>query len=144
MDAKEELKNILLWEAKIDGKLEQIKRLEAQAMKVTSAMGGESVSRTRDNDPHGRYMVQRERLEKAIVALQMENERRKRFFARIIDDLRNPMHIRVLYGLYFNGKKPATIAEEIKYCYRQVLNFRDDALAEVQKIVENQNVSFIS
>lgn len=144
MNAKEELKNILIWEAKIDCKLEQIKRLEAQAMKVTSAMGGESVSRTRDNDPHGRYMVQKERLEKEIVALQMENERRKRFFARIIDNLRNHMHIKVLYGIYYNGKKAETIAGENNYSYRHIFNIRDDGVAEVQKIVEKQNVSFIS
>lgn len=144
MNAKEELENILIWEVKIEGKAEQIKRLEALAMKTTPTLSGETVSRTRDNDPHGRYMVRKERLEKEVIALQRENEHRKIFFARIIDKLRNPMHIKVLYGLFYNKKKPAAIAQETNYSYRHILNLRDDAVAEVQKIVGKQDISFIS
>lgn len=144
MNAKEELENILIWEAKIEGKAEQIKRLEAMAMKTTSAMGGEVVSRTRDNDPHGRYMVKKEKLEKEVVALQAENEHRKDVLSHMIDNLRNPVHIRVLYGLFFNKKSMSCIAEEINYSYRHVINLRDDGIAEVQKIIDARKIALIS
>lgn len=144
MNAKEELENIAIWEAKIETKGEQVQRLEALAMKTTSTLSGEAVSRTRDNDPHGRYMAKKEKLESAISALQEENERRKDFLSGIIDTLRNPLHIKVLYGLFYNKKKPTAIAQETNYSYRHVLNLRDDAVAEVQKIIDERNISCIS
>ena len=144
MNAKEELKNILIWEAKIEGKAEQIKRLESLAMKTTSAMGGEAVSRTRDNDPHGRYMVKKEKLEREVAKLQAENERRKDVLSHMIDNLRNPVHIRVLYGLFYNKKSLTKIAGEIDYSYRHVINLRDDGIAEVQKIIDARKISLIS
>ena len=144
MNAKEELRNILIWEAKIEGKAEQIKRLEALAMKTTSALGGEAVSRTRDNDPHGRYVAKKEKLEAAISALQEENERRKDFLSGIIDELRNPLHIKILYGLFFNKKTQTQMATETNYSYRHIINLRDAGIAEVQKIIDARNISSIS
>lgn len=144
MNAKEELENISIWEAKIEGKGEQIQRLEAMAMKTTSALGGEAVSRTRDNDPHGRYMAKKEKLEKDIAALQDENEKRKDLLSGIIDDLRNPAQIRVLYGLYFNKKTVAHLAQKMNYSDRNIYNIRDDGVAEVQKVFDSMNISQIS
>ena len=144
MNAKEELENISIWEAKIEGKAEQIQRLEAMAMKTTSALGGEAVSRTRDNDPHGRYMAKKEKLEKDIVALQDENEKRKELLSGIIDKLRNPAHIRVLYGLYFNKKTTVQLAEQLNYSQRNIFNIRDAGISEIQKVLDGINLTSIS
>ena len=141
MNAKEELENISIWEAKIEGKAEQIERLEALAMKTTSFLGGEAVSRTRDNDPHGRYVAKKEKYEADISALQEENEKRKDLLSGIIDDLRNPAQIRVLYGLYFNKKTVAHLAKKMNYSDRQIYNIRDDGVAEVQKVLDIMDFS---
>lgn len=144
MNAKEELENILIWEAKIEGKAEQIKCLEVLASRTTSTMSGEAVSRTRDNDPHGRYIVKKEELVEEIAKLQDENERRKDRLSGIIDTLRNPQHIRVLYGLYFNKKTQAQLARELNYSDRHIGNLRYDGISEVQKIMDKRNISVIS
>lgn len=136
LKAQEELEQILLDEAKIEGKNEQLVRLESMAMKMTAAMDGEVVSRSRSNDPMGRYLKQKEKLEKEIAQLQEENERRKEFLTGIIDNLKNKTFIRILYGLYFNGKSAEAIAQELGYCTRNIYFLRDNALATVQKIVD--------
>ena len=137
MKAQEELEQILIDEAIIESKNEQLERLESSAMRVTAAMDGEIVSRTRNNDPLGTYKVQKEKLEKEIERLQAQNDRRKDFLSSIIDSLRKPAYIKILYGLFFNGKDLTEVSDAIGYSYRHTQDLRDDAINTVQKIMDN-------
>ena len=136
MNALEELEQILLDEAKIEGKNEQLVRLESLAMRMTAAMDGEIVSRTRNNDPLGTYKVQKEKLEIEIARIQDRNERRKEFLSGIIDSLRKPAYIKILYGVFFNGKDLTEVADAIGYSYRHTQDLRNLAIQCVQKIVD--------
>lgn len=136
MKALDELEQILLDEAAIEGKSEQLVRLESLAMRMTATMEAEIVSRTRNNDPLGTYKVQKEKLEKEIAHLQEKNERRKEFLSSIIDKLRKPAYIKILYGLFFNGKELTEVSDTIGYSYRHTQDLRDIAVQEVQKIMD--------
>lgn len=138
MKAQEELEQILLDEAKIECKEEQLVRLESSAMRMTAVMDGEIVSRTRNNDPLGTYKEQKEKLEKEIAWLRAKNESRKEFLSRIIDSLRKKAYIKILYGLFFNAKELDEVANEIGYSYRHTQDLRDIAIQEVQKIMDER------
>lgn len=141
MKAQEELEQILIDEAIIESKNEQLVRLESLAMRMTAAMDGEIVSRTRNNDPMGTYEVQKEKLEKEIARIQEKNDRRKEFLSSIIDSLRKPAYIKILYGLFFNGKDLTEVADEIGYSYRHTQDLRDIAVLEVQKFIDGSESS---
>ena len=141
MKAQEELEQILIDEAIIESKNEQLVRLESLAMRMTAAMDGEIVSRTRNNDPMGTYEVQKEKLEKEIARIQEKNDRRKEFLSSIIDSLRKPAYIKILYGLFFNGKDLTEVADEIGYSYRHTQDLRDIAVLEVQKSIDGSESS---
>lgn len=141
MKAQEELEQILIDEAIIESKNEQLVRLESLAMRMTAAMDGEIVSRTRNNDPMGTYKVQKEKLEKEIARIQGKNDRRKEFLSSIIDSLRKPAYIKILYGLFFNGKDLTEVADEIGYSYRHTQDLRDIAVLEVQKSIDGSESS---
>lgn len=136
MKAQEELEQILLDEAILEEKNEQLIRLEYSAMRMTAAMDGEIVSRSRNNDPMGTFMENKEKLEKDIARIQAKNERRKAFLSGIIDSLRKVAYIKILYGVYFNGKDLTEVADAIGYSYRHTQDLRDDAIATVQKIMD--------
>ena len=141
MKAQEELEQILIDEAIIESKNEQLVRLESLAMRMTAAMDGEIVSRTRNNDPMGTYKVQKEKLENEIARIQEKNDRRKEFLSSIIDSLRKPAYIKILYGLFFNGKDLTEVADEIGYSYRHTQDLRDIAVLEVQKFIDGSESS---
>lgn len=141
MKAQEELEQILIDEAIIESKNEQLVRLESLAMRMTAAMDGEIVSRTRNNDPMGTYKVQKEKLENEIARIQEKNDRRKEFLSSIIDSLRKPAYIKILYGLFFNGKDLTEVADEIGYSYRHTQDLRDIAVLEVQKSIDGSESS---
>ena len=136
MKAQEELEQILLDEAAIEGKYEQLVRLESLAMRMTASVDCEVVSRTRNTDPMGTYKVQKEKLENDIAQLQAKNDRRKEFLSSIIDQLRKPAYIKILYGVFFNGKDLTEVSDIIGYSYRHTQDLRDIAIQSVQKIMD--------
>lgn len=139
MKAQDELQQIMLYNAKIDSKLEELARLKSLATKVTAVMEGEVVSRSRNQDTMGDTVVK-------IIEMQNEINRlidlyvdKKSYFARIIDGLKNPMYIRVLYGHYFHGKPLRKIADELGYDRRNVYYIHGDALLAVEKAMDAEN-----
>ena len=137
MKAQEELQKITLYDAKINSKLEELARMKSLATKVTSVMEGEVVSRTRNTDTMADTVTK-------IIEMQEEINRlidlyidKKAYFSRIIDSLRNPMQIRVLYGYYYHGKSFQKIANELGYSRRNIGYIHEDAIAAVEKIITN-------
>lgn len=136
MNALEELEKILLNEAKVEGKCESLIRLNSLAEKVTAAMNGETVSGSTDPDKMGNNLVKKEKLKRELAMVQDEYERHRDFMSGVVDRLKNPVYIKILYGLYFNGKELKEVANEIGYSYRHTQDLRDVAVQAVQKILD--------
>lgn len=136
MNALEELERILLNEAKVEGKCESLIRLNSLAEKVTTAMNGETVSGSTDPDKMGNNLVKKEKLKNELAMVQDEYERHRDFMSGIVDRLNNTAYIKILYGLYFNGKELKEVANEIGYSYRHTQDLRDVAIQAVQKILD--------
>lgn len=138
MNAKEALRKVLLDNAKIEYKLGELAQLRAMATKVTAVMGTEVVARSRD--PH----TMENAVEK-IIAAQEEINRlidayvdHKTAMSEVIDTLDNPAHIQVLTGRYFRGKTLELLSGEMGYSYRHICNLHGDAIAAVDRIMEER------
>lgn len=136
MNALEELEKILLNEAKVEGKCESLIRLNSLAEKVTAAMNGETVSGSKNPDKMGNNLVNKEKLKHELQIVKDEYERHRAFMSNIVDRLKNPVSIKILYGLYFNGKELKEVANEIGYSYRHTQDLRDVAVQDIQKILD--------
>ena len=136
MVAQEELEKILTYEALIESKTEDLIRLSSLAEKMTAAMEGEAVSGSRNLDPLGAVIASKDKLFNEIAQIQRDYEKLKEFLSGIIDGLRKPAYIKILYGIYFTGKELKDIADNIGYSYRHTQDLRDIALQEVQKILD--------
>lgn len=136
MNALEELEKILLNEAKVEGKCESLIRLNSLAEKVTAAMNGETVSGSKDPDKMGNNLVKKEKLKLELAMVKGEYERHRDFMSGIVDRLKNPVSIKILYGLFFNGKELKEVSNEIGYSYRHTQDLRDVAVQDVQKILD--------
>ena len=144
MSAKEELRQILLDDAKIDYKMEELMRLRSRATKVTSVMSDEVVSRSR-------YPYTMENVVDKIIHAQEELNRmidalidKKNYYSSIIDSLDNPAHIRVLTGRYYDGKTLEKLSNEMGYTYRHICNIHGDALQAVEKKINEAEGEKIS
>ena len=145
MNALEELEKILLNESKVEGKCESLIRLNSLAEKVTAAMNGETVSGTTNPDKMGNHLVKKEKLKRELAMVTDEYERHRDFIVGIVDRLKNPVAIKILYGLFFNGKELKEVSNEIGYSYRHTQDLRDVAVQDVKKILdeieESNNIS---
>ena len=135
LKAQEELEKILTEEALIESKIEELIRLDSLAKKMTAALNGETVSGSKNLDPMGTVIANKEKLFCEIMRLQEVNEKRKEYLAGIIDGLKKPVFIKILYGRYFNGKSLNMIAIEEGYCYRNICYIHGNALQAVEKIM---------
>lgn len=131
MKVQEELEKILADEAVIECREEELARLESLAEKSTASMDGEAVQRSRNLDPLGEAYVKIELKKAEIKRLKAENERRKDHYRNIIDNLRKPVFIKILYGRYYLGKTLKQIAKEMGYCKRNIEYLHGNALQAV-------------
>lgn len=138
LKVKEELQKIMLYDAKINSKLDDLLRLKSLATKVTAAMDGEVVARTRSGDTMCDTVTKIIEMQEEINGLIDLYADRKAYFSRIIDSLRNPMQIRVLYAYYYSGKSFQRIANELGYTRRNIGYIHEDAIAAVEKIIESE------
>lgn len=132
MKAQEELEKILAHEAVIECKEEELARLESLAEKVTANNEGEAVSGSKNLDPMGEAYVKITLKKEEIERLKAEHEQRKCYYAGIIDNLRNPVFIKILYKRYFVGKPLKQIAKELGYCKRNIDYLHGNALQAVE------------
>jgi hypothetical protein len=136
LKAQEELEKVLTYYAMIEEKTEDLFRLDSIVKRVTAATGGDVVSKSKEYDPQGKAVANKENAKRELVRLQVEYERQRVFLSSIIDGLKKPAYIKILYGLYFNGKELTEIADQIGYTYRHTQDLRDGAIQSVQKIMD--------
>lgn len=143
MNAQEELEKIPRYEALIESKMENVVRMDSLAQKMTATMGGEAVSGSRNLDPLGTVIAKKEALLQEIARIQKDYDRQKEFLSGIIDGMQKPVYIKILYGVYFHGKKLTKVANEIGYSYRHTQDLHTDSLQAVQKIMDEIESSHI-
>lgn len=143
MNAQEALEEILLKEADVEGECENFIRLHALAEKVTATIKGEVVSRSSNGDQMSDFMVNKERILREINRLRNEYEQYVIFMSGFVKRLRKPVYKKILYGIYFNGKKLKDVADEIGYSYRHTQDIRDVAIQELQKIMDETEKTHI-
>ena len=125
----------MLYDAKINSKLEELERLKSLATKVTSVMDGEVVSHTRNTDSIGDTIAKIIEMQNEINNLIDLYVDKKTYLSRIIDSLQKPEQIKVLYGHYFQGKSFDDIAHDLGYTRRNICYIHGAALQEVESIV---------
>ena len=133
LEVKVELSEIGRLETIIRCKTEMMERAAALAEKVTAAMGGESVSSSKSNDPMGDATSEKVDLKREIDALQKELSERKHRLSGLIDTLEKPQWIDVLYGVHINRKKRADLAVEMGYSASYIGELHDVAIRELEK-----------
>ena len=138
MKAQEELQKILIDDAKINSKIEELARLKSLATKVTTVMEGEVVSRTRNPDTMGDTIMKIIEMQDEINSLIDSYIDRKAYFSKIIDSLPKPEWISVLYGHYYHGKSFQKLADEMGYTRRNVCYIHGDALVAVEKMMGDE------
>lgn len=132
MKAQDELEKILAHEAVIECKKEELARLESLAEKITANMEGEVVTGSKNLDPMGEACARIEEKQREIETLKEEHEKRVAFYTAIIDNLRKPIFIYILYGRYFLDKPLNQIAKEKGYTYRNICYLHGNALQAVE------------
>ena len=136
MTAKSYLQQIKRCDVKIDNGIEELARLKALATRVTSAMSGDVVSRTRNNDTMSDTIAK-------IIKLQEELDREvdryvdlKRDVAVMLSKMENPVYYQVLHSRYILYKTWEQIACDMDFTYQWVCELHGRALQEFAKLLE--------
>lgn len=132
MKAKEELEKILTHDALMECKKEELMRLESLAQKITAAMDGEAVSGSKNLDPLGTVITKIDLKKAEIKRLKAEHEKRLLYYSSLIDNLRKPVFIKILYRHYFFDESLKYIAKELGYGYRNICYLHGNALQALE------------
>ena len=137
MTAKSYLQQIKRCDIKIDNGVEELTRLNALATRVTSAMSGEVVSRSRNTDTMGDTVAK-------IIKLQDDIDREvdryvdlKREALKLLSQMANPVYYQILHSRYFLYKTWEQIACDLGFTYQWVCELHGRALQEFEIILKN-------
>lgn len=135
MGAKEYLEQVKLFDAHINNKLDELERLKALVMKVTSTWKGDVVSGGGNQDKLGDAVAR-------IVDLQHEVNQaiddyidKQKEIGAILDQIKDPDQLRVLYKRYFDGLTWEQIACDMHMTYRNVCYIHGRALQAVGRLL---------
>jgi hypothetical protein len=136
LTAKSYLQQIKKCDIKIDNGVEELSRLKALATRVTSAMSGDVVSRTRNTDTLGDTVAK-------IIKLQDDLNREvdryvdlKREVTVMLYRLENPVYYQILHSRYILYKTWEQIACDMDFTYQWVCELHGRALQEFGKLME--------
>ena len=141
MIAKEYLSGAWYIERQVQSKLEQIEALKSLACRVTAGMGNEPVSRTRNvtsmQDTIVRILEAEDELNRRIdelVGMKLE-------IMRVIDRVQDITQRLILEKRYLSFRSWEQIAVDMCYTVRWTLMRHEEALAAVQEILDNGDIS---
>lgn len=141
MKAKAYLRQIALLDMRIEIGMEELEQSKAMATKVTSAISGEVVSGTRDNDKMTDIVAK-------IIELQDKlNHDIDRFIdaknevLQMLSRVENPNYHRLLHSRYILYKKWEQIAYEMNYTYRGITKMHGKALLAFEAVLESEKSS---
>jgi len=135
MGAKEYLEQVKLFDAHINNKLDELERLKSLVTKVTSTWKGDVVSGGGNQDKLGDAIAR-------IVDLQHEVNKaidayidKQKEIGAVLDQIKDPDQLRVLYKRYFDGLTWEQIACDMHMTYRNVCYIHGRALQTVGKLL---------
>lgn len=138
-DAKSFLKRVRIYDTHINSKLEDLHHLKDLATKVTTSYGAEPVACSGNSDKIGDVVA-------CIVDLENEINREidafidlKRQANDVINKVKHPDQLKVLYLRYFQYKQWEQIALEMCMTYRNVCYIHGNALQTVTRILKGEN-----
>lgn len=140
MTAKTYLKQIRLLDKRIDDGLEELERLNALLTRVTSALGGEVVSGSKDPDKMTVNTDKVIKLRKMLNRLVDKYVDIKQEATELLSQVENPVHYQILHGRYVLYKTWEQIADEIGYTYQWTCQLHGVALLEFEKIMLKNNL----
>lgn len=135
MGAKEYLEQVKLFDTHINNKLDELERLKSLVTKVTSTWKGDVVSGGGNQDKLGDAVAR-------IVDLQHEVNQaiddyidKQKEIGAVLDRIKDPDQLRVLYKRYFDGLTWEQIACDMHMTYRNVCYIHGRALQTVGKLL---------
>lgn len=141
MTADEFLSQIEKYDTLIDGKLNERQKLWCLATKVTASFDREAVQSSGVSDKVGDIgakLVDVEREIDEIVDFYIDIQRE---CIEVIERLANkPLMYKVIHKHYVEYMSYAEIAEEEHYSYTWIMEIRDRALREVEKILQEKSL----
>lgn len=134
MNIKEELKQILIYDSKINNALEELSKLKALSTKITTAYGGDIVGGTHSTDKMCDIVSRIDEKMTEINNLVDAYVDMKCYYSALINQLTDRVQIDIMHGHYFQGKPLVVLSQELGYTYRNICYTHGRALYELNKI----------
>lgn len=141
MDAKEFLKQIERDDRRIESKITEVYQLRCLATNVTAPMGREPIQSSDISDKVGKTVAKIVDLENEINRLidNFVDDKQQRI--NVIEQVVDPLLYSILHKHYVAYKSFSTIAEELHYSTVWISRKHTEALAEVQKVLDEKEGS---
>ena len=135
-DAKEFLQQVKLCDMHINEKLEELEKLKALTMKITATWKQDAVSGSGNQDKLGDAVAKIVDLEREINSAVDSYVDKKKEVSAIIEKIKDPDQVAVLYKRYFQGEHWEQIAFEMGFTYRNVCYIHGRALQTVEVLLK--------
>jgi hypothetical protein len=136
VDAATYLEQIGKDDARIQAKLVEVHQLRSLATSVTAQLGTEPVQTSGASDKVGRIVAKIVDLEQEINRLIDKYIDDKQERISVIEQVDDALLYTILHKHYVQGKKFVTIAEEEHYSEVHICNKHQEALEQVQRILD--------
>ena len=138
--AKEFLQQVRRCDIHINSLLEEKAQMEALALKVTSAWGGEHVSGSGNQDKLGDTVAKIIDLERKIDSAVDRFVDKKADVRAVIEKVKDPAHLELLLKIYIHYETLEKVACEMGYTYRNACYIHGRALQTVEAILAERQV----
>lgn len=135
MGAKEYLEQVKLFDAHINNKLDELERLKGLVTKVTSTWKGDVVSGGGNQDKLGDAVARIVDLQREVNQAIDDYIDKQKEIGAILDQIKDPDQLRVLYKRYFDGLTWEQIACDMHMTYRNVCYIHGRALQAVGRLL---------
>lgn len=140
-EAKEYLMSIALLDAKIDARVSEMDELKDRLLHITATpspdKGGGGAGGTQDKmaGTMARIVDMQRQINADIDALID----RKDTALKMLDSMKNPVHMTILHRRYFLHQPFERIATDMNYSWRWVCKLHGRALQELEKVMQDAN-----
>lgn len=140
-EAKEYLLSIALLDAKIDARVSEMDDLKEKLLKITPTLSpdkGGGAGGTQDK--MAGTMARIVDMQRQINADIDELIDRKDAVLKMLDSMKNPVHMTILHRRYFLHQPFERIATDMNYSWRWVCKLHGRALQEFGKVMQDHGV----
>ncbi len=138
IDAKAFLQQVELFDNYINNKLEELDRLKALTLKITTSLKQDVVSSSGSQDKLGDAVAKIVDLEAEINEAVDTFIEKKRAVSGIIEKVNNPDQANVLSKRYLLYERWEQIAMEMNFTYRHTTRIHGEALQTVRRLLSEE------